>query len=84
MPDYRTLGVTADGSRRDYRGVVIKPELAQHILGERIGEVRHACPECGVTPTPSPFCQVCLGVGHVSTERLDRYVYDLHVQSAKG
>jgi hypothetical protein len=84
MATNRTLGVTADGSRRDYRGGVVPPDLAQHVLGERIGDVRHACPECGVTLNPSPFCQVCLGVGHVSTERLDRYAFDLHIQASKA
>ena len=46
--------------------------LAQHDLGERIDVVGHACPECPLG-RPAPFCEVCLGAGMVSTERLARH-----------
>lgn len=80
MASNRTNAMGVDGNRRDYRGEVIPNDLAQHVLGERIGDVRHACPECGITISPNPLCPVCLGIGHVSTERLDRYAYEDHIR----
>lgn len=67
---------------RTHRGHYLPPGLAQHILGERV-DVLHACPLCGVTNTPNPLCEVCLGAGSVSTDRLDRYQADL-IRQAGG
>jgi len=78
MANNRTGAVGIDGARRDFRGTVIPADLAQHLLGERIGDVRHACPECGVTYNPNLPFQVCLCIGNVYTERLDRYAYEQH------
>lgn len=46
-------------------------ELGQHLLGERLGDVTHMCPECGSPPRPT--CGLCLGVGEVSTAALERW-----------
>jgi hypothetical protein len=43
-----------------------------HMLGKRLGEIRHMCPECGTQRRA--LCAVCLGVGHVSEARLARWV----------
>ncbi len=49
---------------------------------ERIGEIKHACPECptpgavtpgGVTLVANPGCQFCHGSGVVSEEMLARW-----------
>lgn len=50
-------------------------------LAERIGEVRHMCPENCVMPhmgqqIPNPFCPVCLGEGTITEERLSRWQMD--------
>jgi hypothetical protein len=45
--------------------------LGQHVYGAQLGDVSHMCPECGIPVRP--FCPVCLGVGHISTDRLARW-----------
>lgn len=49
--------------------------MDQHPLGVR-APVTHACPECPLGH-PKPFCEVCLGAGSITTERLDRYCMQL-------
>lgn len=43
-----------------------------HQHGERIDNVRHMCPECGVFK--NSFCTTCFGVGDVTEEQLARWV----------
>jgi len=81
MASNRTNARGVESVARDYRGGALPNDLAQHVLGERIGDVRHACPECGITVSPNPLCAVCLGVGTVSTERLDRYAFQVFTDS---
>lgn len=76
MSQHVTNYAGVESRPRDYRGEHLKAGLPQHLLGVRQGEVTHACPECGIG-RPREFCQVCLGVGQVSTERLDRYQISL-------
>jgi hypothetical protein len=48
--------------------------LARHALGHGVPqEIRHMCPAEGCGNPPSPFCQVCLGVGTVTEDRLARW-----------
>lgn len=50
--------------------------LTPHPLGlSRPGEVTHMCPECG--EPPAPFCALCLGAGHITTDRLARYQHQI-------
>lgn len=45
--------------------------LPQHVLGERVGDVTHMCPDCG--QPPQPFCATCHGSGNVTEEELSRW-----------
>jgi hypothetical protein len=45
--------------------------MSLHPRGERM-TVSHACPQCPIGQA-TPFCEVCLGTGLVSTERLARW-----------
>jgi len=76
MSEHRTNSAGVGSLPRDYRGDVIPATLPGHALGIRRSEVTHACPECGIG-LPQPFCQVCLGAGTITTERLDRYQVSL-------
>lgn len=49
--------------------------IDQHPEGVRV-DVTHACPECPIGH-PKPFCEWCLGLGQLTTDRLARW------QSAK-
>lgn len=52
--------------------------LIRHMLADaQHPDVRHACPEC-VVGFPNVFCPVCLGAGTVTTDRLDRYMAQIH------
>lgn len=58
-------------------------------LEERIGDVRHMCPENCVMPNgtiqvANLFCPVCLGAGTVTTERLDRWQLEQHAKARRG
>lgn len=46
--------------------------MDQHPLGVPLLDVRHMCPECGDS-WDRALCAVCLGVGHVDADRLDRW-----------
>ena len=60
----------------DFRGNLIKDPLGQHQAAtERRNDAMHACPECPIG-NPAPFCQVCLGAGLITTDRLDRYAFE--------
>lgn len=83
MASNRTGGFGVERRPRDYRGRPLDQVLPQHLRGERMGGVTHACPECGVS-VPRPLCPVCLGAGTVTAERLDRYQLDLEHQAAAG
>ncbi len=76
MSEHRTNFYGVESRPRDYRGEHLRAGLPQHLLGIRQGEVTHACPECGIG-NARPLCQVCLGLGQVTTERLDRYQISL-------
>lgn len=52
----------------------LRPEheiLAQHVRGERVDQVLHMCPECGIHPRA--FCPTCLGAGVVTEQRLAQW-----------
>jgi hypothetical protein len=60
----------------DFRGNFHKDHLEQHPLAEYVrNDALHACPECPLG-NPKPFCQVCLGAGLITTDRLDRYAFE--------
>jgi hypothetical protein len=60
----------------DFRGNYIKDLLAQHPNADtHRNDAMHACPDCPLG-NPKPFCQVCLGAGLITTDRLDRYAYE--------
>lgn len=40
-------------------------------LATRRDDVRHMCPECG--NPPHLFCPLCLGVGTITDDQLDRW-----------
>lgn len=49
--------------------------IDQHVRGERIDVIGHACPDCPqpvarLQVAPNPFCRWCQGTGVVSTAML--------------
>lgn len=71
---FRTNVPGIESRPRDYRGALVPAGLPAHALGgahRQHIDVTHACPQCPLGQ-PRPFCQVCLGAGNVTADRLDR------------